>query len=122
MKPTQIVAKLCRDLRLDAPDYRATSVKLCGKTWHADGDVELESGDTQPTQEHLALEVLRHWEQVPGGCRLVPEHIETRALYNPLRPGVEQGRVEMWVDMFPRDMPPPTATVDITPRLPKEYV
>ena len=120
MKPTQIVTKLCRDLRLEPPDYHTTSVRMCGKTYHADGEAELESGETQPTQEHLALELLKHWEDVPGGARLVPEHIETRPLYNALRPGVEQGRVEMWVDLFPRDMPPPTTTVDVTPRLPKQ--
>lgn len=29
-----------------------------------------------------------------------------------------QGKVEMWVDMFPMDMPSPGAPVDITPRKP----
>ena len=43
-----------------------------------------------PSEEHLALEVLKNWEDVPGGCALVPEHIETRILYNPDKPGVEQ--------------------------------
>ena len=43
-----------------------------------------------PSEEHLALEVLKNWDDVPGGCALVPEHIETRILYNPDKPGVEQ--------------------------------
>ena len=73
-----------------------------------------------PSNEHLALEILKHWDEMPGGCKLVPEHLETRALYNPEKPGVEQGRLEMWVDLFPKDLPAPTMTVDITPRLPKE--
>ncbi len=29
---------------------------------------------------------------------------------------VFQGRIEMWVDMFPKDMPLPNAATDITPR------
>ena len=29
-----------------------------------------------------------------------------------------QGKVEMWVDMFPMDMPPPKFQVDISPRKP----
>ena len=41
------------------------------------------------------------------GSELVPEHIETRALYNPDKPGIEQGKIELWVDMFPMDMPLP---------------
>ena len=80
------------------------------------------TGEMMPTQECLALELLKNWEDIPGGSRLVPDHLETRSLYNPLRPGVELGRIEMWVDMFPKDMPPPTTTVDITPRLPKGWV
>ena len=41
------------------------------------------------------------------GSELVPGHIETRALYNPDKPGIEQGKIELWVDMFPMDMPLP---------------
>ena len=43
----------------------------------------------QPTQEHLALEALHRWEDI-AGYQLVPEHLETRKLYSPEKPGVEQ--------------------------------
>ena len=32
-----------------------------------------------------------------------------------------QGKVEMWVDMFPMDMPPPKIQVDISPRKPTSW-
>ena len=32
-----------------------------------------------------------------------------------------QGKVEMWVDMFPMDMPPPKFQVDISPRKPTAW-
>ena len=72
------------------------------------------------SNEHLSLEVLNHWDELSGGCKLLPEHLETRILHSPERPGVEQGKLEMWIDLYPKDLPAPNITVDITPRLPKE--
>lgn len=71
--------------------------------------------------EHLALKVLKNWQTVPGGCHLVPEYVETRTLFCDERPGVEQGKLEMWIDMFPKDSAMPTNVVDITPRQPKRF-
>lgn len=43
--------------------------------------------------EHKALYVLQHWEEMPGyGYKLVPEHVEIRSLYNPENPGLVQVR------------------------------
>lgn len=73
-------------------------------------------------EEHLALAVLHQWHAFPRiGCALIPEHVETRPLYNPEKPGIEQGKLEMWVDMFPMDMPSPGPSIDISPRKPKSY-
>lgn len=70
----------------------------------------------------MALHVLHRWHEMPRvGCNLIPEHIETRPLYNPDKPGIEQGKLEMWVDLFPMDMPLPGAPIDISPRKPKSY-
>lgn len=39
----------------------------------------------------MALTVLNHWEEIPRvGCKLIPEHVETRPLLNPDKPGIEQ--------------------------------
>lgn len=47
--------------------------------------------DAGHMEENLAMEVLRRWPEAnPGGLTLVPEHVETRSLYDPEKPGVEQ--------------------------------
>lgn len=79
-------------------------------------------GGTKVNSELLALYALHHWHDVPkAGCALVPEHVEQRPLYHPDKPGIVQGSLEMWVDMFPMDMPMPGPPVDIAPRKPKRY-
>uniref|UniRef100_A0AAY4AWM5 C2 domain-containing protein n=1 Tax=Denticeps clupeoides TaxID=299321 RepID=A0AAY4AWM5_9TELE len=107
MKPTQILSKLCKDGKLDGPHYGPG------------GRVKVSN---RQTNEHLALMVLKHWEDMPRvGCKLVPEHVETRSLNNPDKPGIEQGRIELWVDMFPKDMSAPGPAIDISPRKPKKF-
>lgn len=53
---------------------------------------------------------------------MIPEHIETRSLYNPDNPEMEYGKLEMWIDMFPIEansvLPSP---VNIAIREPLKY-
>ncbi|XP_068136053.1 otoferlin isoform X14 [Hyperolius riggenbachi] len=123
MKPTQILSKLCKDGKIDGPHYGPGGrVKVLNRVFTGPTEMEDENGQKKQTDEHLALSVLHHWEEIPRvGCRLVPEHVETRPLLNPDKPGIEQGRIEMWVDMFPMDMPAPGPAIDISPRKPKRY-
>lgn len=122
-KPTQILAKLCKEGKLDGPHYGPGGrVKVANRVFLGFTEIEDESGLKKQTEEHLALTVLRHWEEIPRvGCKLIPEHVETRPLLNPDKPGIEQGRIEMWVDMFPMDIPAPGPAIDISPRKPKRY-
>uniref|UniRef100_A0A672HCR0 Otoferlin n=1 Tax=Salarias fasciatus TaxID=181472 RepID=A0A672HCR0_SALFA len=117
MKPTQILAKLCKDGKLDGPHYGPGGrVKVENRVFMAPTEIEDEN------DEHLALTVLNHWEEIPRvGCKLVPEHVETRPLLHPDKPGIEQGRIELWVDMFPKDMTAPGPALDISPRKPKKF-
>ncbi|RXM34792.1 Otoferlin [Acipenser ruthenus] len=123
MKPTQILTKLCKEGKVDGPHFGPGGrVKVANRVFLGPTELEDENGLKKQTDEHLALIALQHWEDIPRvGCKLIPEHVETRPLLNPDKPGIEQGRVEMWVDMFPMDMPAPGPAIDISPRKPKKY-
>uniref|UniRef100_H3ANS6 C2 domain-containing protein n=1 Tax=Latimeria chalumnae TaxID=7897 RepID=H3ANS6_LATCH len=85
-------------------------------------NVDYTSPDEKQINEELALVVLHSWQEVPHkGYKLVPEHVETRPLFNHEKPGVTQGYLQMWVDMFPTDIPTPGAPVDISPRKPQRF-
>nr|DBA23997.1 TPA: hypothetical protein GDO54_011707 [Pyxicephalus adspersus] len=120
-KPTEILTKLCKDNNLSAPVFSPGQIQIGSKVFN--GKTVFEQDDEQvESYEHLALKVLHSWQEIPGiGCKLVPEHIETRPLYHRDKPGIEQGRIQMWIDMFPTDLPLPGPPVDISPRKPKGY-
>ncbi|XP_052602023.1 otoferlin isoform X6 [Peromyscus californicus insignis] len=123
MQPSQILTRLCKEGKVDGPHFGPHGrVKVSNRVFTGPSEIEDENGQKKPTDEHVALSALRHWEDIPRvGCRLVPEHVETRPLLNPDKPGIEQGRLELWVDMFPMDMPAPGTPLDISPRKPKKY-
>ncbi|XP_023566708.1 otoferlin isoform X5 [Octodon degus] len=123
MKPSQILTRLCKEGKVDGPHFGPPGrVKVANRVFTGPSEIEDENGQRKSTDEHVALSALRHWEDIPrAGCRLVPEHVETRPLLNPDKPGIEQGRLELWVDMFPMDMPAPGTPLDISPRKPKKY-
>ncbi|KAI4874062.1 hypothetical protein NFI96_018466, partial [Prochilodus magdalenae] len=133
MKPTDLLIKLCKENRLETPHLSPGRITIgekvfTGKTVFADGAMNMlrerchVSDQTVESYEHLALKILHRWDEMPDvGCKLVPEHIETRTLYLKDKPGMDQGQVQMWVDIFPMDMPHPGPPVDISPRKPKGY-
>ncbi|XP_056144940.1 fer-1-like protein 6 [Lampris incognitus] len=121
LKPSELLAKLCRDNRLDGPHFRPGHITVAGKVFTGKTLFMIEDESVE-SYEHLSLKILHRWSEIPAvGCRLVPEHIETRSLFHKAQPGMDQGQVQMWVDMFPMDLPHPGPPVDISPRKPKGY-
>ncbi|XP_070277618.1 fer-1-like protein 4 [Myotis yumanensis] len=125
-RPSQILAGLCQRCGLPVPEYRAGAVKVGSKVFPTPPET-LPTGRRGPTvasevpEEAQALSVLRCWQEMPGlGIQLVPEHVETRPLYHPRSPGLLQGSLHMWIDIFPRNVPAPPP-VDIKPRQPISY-
>ncbi|XP_015738401.1 fer-1-like protein 5 isoform X2 [Coturnix japonica] len=118
LSPSRALEHLAHTRGLQAPEFNAegTAVTFGGSTFRLS---HFESGP--PTHRHpgaprerLALHVMRAW-------KLVPEHLETRTLYNSAQPGLEQGKLQMWVDIFPSNLGPPGPPVDISPRKPQSY-
>ncbi|XP_004746599.2 fer-1-like protein 4 [Mustela putorius furo] len=125
-RPSQILAGLCQRCGLPGPEYRAGAVKVGSKVFLTPPET-LPPGRGGPKvtsevpEEAQALLVLRRWQEMPElGIQLVPEHVETRPLYHPRSPGLLQGSLHMWIDIFPRDVPAPPP-VDIKPRQPISY-
>uniref|UniRef100_A0A8C7ERZ6 C2 domain-containing protein n=1 Tax=Neovison vison TaxID=452646 RepID=A0A8C7ERZ6_NEOVI len=122
-RPSQILAGLCQRCGLPGPEYRAGAVKVGSKVFLTPPEtlIELMPHNWLVSEEAQALLVLRRWQEMPElGIQLVPEHVETRPLYHPRSPGLPQGSLHMWIDLFPRDVPAPPP-VDIKPRQPISY-
>eukprot|EP01099_Mayorella_cantabrigiensis_P007492 TRINITY_DN665_c0_g2_i1.p1 TRINITY_DN665_c0_g2~~TRINITY_DN665_c0_g2_i1.p1 ORF type:complete len:416 (-),score=107.59 TRINITY_DN665_c0_g2_i1:276-1523(-) len=75
-----------------------------------------EDADTpEKGKENSALMALH---QLP----LIKEHCETRRLENPLQPGMDQGNLQMWIDIFPKQPEVETKPiVNIAVRIPKPF-
>ncbi|KAL5471556.1 hypothetical protein EMCRGX_G029681 [Ephydatia muelleri] len=134
--PKEILKEYCLSMNLGEPQWESSTDVVVDRTIytlkqfegdnserapHLDTDGSTEEGkksrvhpDLGADDQRLALHILRE-------RKLVPEHIETRTLYNPLQPGISQGKLHMWVDIFPKtgaNIPPP---IDISPRKPEKY-
>lgn len=94
-------------------------------------DTDSDGGETlldkdlseQNYREQLALDALNDWKSITG-VALVPEHVETRSLYNTVTgTELEQGKIQMWVDMFPvlSEGRQQFKSVDVSERRPKKF-
>ncbi|RWS11234.1 otoferlin-like protein, partial [Dinothrombium tinctorium] len=113
--PSQILQKLCNDLKFNGPEFATDLIKVGNREFIFTTDEEKPTSNPL-NQEEMCLAVLNNWDS-GFGYHLLPEHIETRALYNPRKPGLQQGSIRLWVDIFSKaienTIPPP---VDISPK------
>ncbi|XP_067936252.1 myoferlin-like isoform X2 [Watersipora subatra] len=117
LKPSQILEEFCNRHRLAAPVYGGnTQVSVAGRNYtlqQFENNKET-SHFWGETKERLACYVL-------NGLPIVKEHIETRVLRNKLQPTFDQGKLQMWVDIFPKSVGPPGPPINISARVPKKY-
>ncbi|KAJ8361497.1 hypothetical protein SKAU_G00180220 [Synaphobranchus kaupii] len=118
LKPSQILQNLAKLRGSSPPQTRDDGNTLSfGGQDHSLLDFEANKTVHQhlgPPAERMALYVLRKQS-------LVPEHVETRTLYSSFQPTLSQGKVQMWVDVFPKSLGTPGPPFDITPRQAKKY-
>ncbi|RVE52196.1 hypothetical protein evm_003115 [Chilo suppressalis] len=122
-KPSEILEEICEKNHLPPPIYLECGTIIVNGVEYKDSDRDKIYVSASERKENICLTLLHQWHTLPVcGYRLVPEHLETRTLYNPEKPGYEHGKIQMWVDIFPLDtelyVPPP---IDITPRKAVSY-
>ncbi|XP_026967868.1 myoferlin isoform X1 [Sagmatias obliquidens] len=118
LKPTQLLQNVARFKGFPPPvlSEDGSRIRYGGQDYSLD---EFEANKTLhqhlgAPEERLALHILR----TQG---LVPEHVETRTLHSTFQPNISQGKLQMWVDVFPRSLGPPGPPFNITPRKAKKY-
>ncbi|XP_059957940.1 myoferlin isoform X2 [Mesoplodon densirostris] len=118
LKPTQLLQNVARFKGFPPPvlSEDGSRIRYGGQDYSLD---EFEANKTLhqhlgAPEERLALHILR----TQG---LVPEHVETRTLHSTFQPNISQGKLQMWVDVFPRSLGPPGPPFNITPRKAKRY-
>ena len=78
------------------PSFKAKTLSFSNKSSDQIKNAPNEETKEELEAEQQALDVLRNWQDVPDRLGdklnrpLVPEHVETRRLYRPDKPGMEQ--------------------------------
>ncbi|XP_021108712.1 myoferlin isoform X1 [Heterocephalus glaber] len=118
LRPTQLLQNVARFRGFPPPilSEDGSRIRYGGKDYSLD---EFEANKILhqhlgAPEERLALHILR----TQG---LVPEHVETRILHSTFQPNISQGKLQMWVDVFPKSLGPPGPPFNITPRKSKRY-
>uniref|UniRef100_A0A673CT31 Myoferlin-like n=1 Tax=Sphaeramia orbicularis TaxID=375764 RepID=A0A673CT31_9TELE len=118
LKPSQILQNFAKVRGVPPPRIEGdgSSLSFSGKQYNLQ-DFETNAvihPHLGPARERLALHVLRNQG-------LVPEHVETRTLCSSHQPNLSQGKIQMWVDIFPKSLGLPGHPFDVTPRKAKKY-
>ncbi|XP_066488201.1 dysferlin isoform X3 [Tiliqua scincoides] len=111
LRPSQLLHLFSLRRNGKAPIYKTDRI-IFGDQTYSLSDLE----DGKPPNPHLGAAEERLALHVLQKQGLVPEHVETRRLYSPLQPDIEQGKLQMWVDLFPKSLGPPGPPFNVTPR------
>ncbi|TRZ10061.1 hypothetical protein HGM15179_017049 [Zosterops borbonicus] len=116
LRPSQLLHMFSLQHNYKPPTYKSDRIIFRDQEYVLS---ELEDGKPPnphlgPVEERLALAALRKQG-------LVPEHVETRRLFSPLQPDIEQGKLQMWVDLFPKSLGHPGPPFNVTPRKAKRF-
>ncbi|XP_067648119.1 fer-1-like protein 6 [Eurosta solidaginis] len=115
--PYEILSELCSQRELPPPKFLENSIEVDGLKFKD----ETRIATSEDIQERLSLTALHHLDQLPSfGYKLVPEHVETRILYRRDCPGIEQGKIQLWIELYEGNLNIP-APIDITPHPPQPY-
>uniref|UniRef100_A0A1B0G2Q0 C2 domain-containing protein n=1 Tax=Glossina morsitans morsitans TaxID=37546 RepID=A0A1B0G2Q0_GLOMM len=116
-KPSEILNELCLKHSVNPPRIVGNIIEIDGVELEDDTCISLK----EDLVERLSLTALKNLEKLPSfGYKLVPEHVETRPLYCYDRPGIEQGKIQLWVELFDANLNIP-APIDFTPQPPLMY-
>ncbi|XP_070136195.1 otoferlin isoform X2 [Drosophila bipectinata] len=117
MLPSEILVDLCQKRGIQPPYYYGNVIEVDGVLF---GDETVISKDEE-LQERLSLAVLKNFDKLPSfGYKLIPEHVETRSLCRDDYPNVEQGKLQLWIELFESNIYVPQP-IDITPVPPSEF-
>ncbi|KAI0987787.1 hypothetical protein GJ496_010637 [Pomphorhynchus laevis] len=119
--PHQLLIQLCEERNIPVDillNGINSKIKILNKVLTIDNFEQLRSYqflDDSTIEQSLCLHVIH----LIGA---VKEHVESRPLINPVHPRLEQGTLQMWIDIFPSDFKTPIPPcVCIDPRKPKTY-
>ncbi|KAJ6658559.1 hypothetical protein lerEdw1_019947 [Lerista edwardsae] len=116
LRPSQLLHLFALQRNCKAPIYKTDRI-IFGDQAYSLSDLE----DGKPPNPHLGAVEERLALHTLRKQGLVPEHVETRPLYTPLQPDIEQGKLQMWVDLFPKSLGPPGPPFNVTPRKAKRF-
>ncbi|EDO43088.1 predicted protein, partial [Nematostella vectensis] len=121
-RPMELLREWCEETEKNFKFYKGTKdgtpdrIVVGYRVYQLD-----EFGAFRNPNEHLGAKHQRLALHVLNQLEFIPEHVETRGLRSPMQPNIEQGKVQLWVDIFPKNEGVLKPSVDITAREPTNY-